>query len=350
MSTPSTVPTAASLPVPTSESLKAAAELKAEFSAIADAAVVKTQIDGNPWAVAEDEQRQEPVRDRVSALKVQHDRERKQPEPAAGSHWEMKRPAMLKSLSHIVGAAVTATDGEIGRVKSALFDEQSWAIRFLVVQTGTWLSGREVLISPYAVRQPIAVDSHNIDVSMTCAQVRGSPDIDTQQPVSRQYERDYLAYYGFPEYWSGGGMWGTGDYPLNLQPSGAPEEIAADKVMRQRELRMADVHLRSSAEVTSYDVQATDEMMGHVRDFIFDEASWAIRCLVVYTRNWWPGSKKVLLATHWIDDISWATSTVHVRLTRAQVKSSPEYQETLPIDRDYEERLHDAYDRKGYWR
>lgn len=350
MSRQSTTSIAASRPARACASTEAAAVIQDEIIAIAEADVAATETDSNPWAVAEDEERHHEADELVAELKIQLKSELEQPGPSADRNPELRKHTMLKSLSQITSASVTATDGEIGHVKSALFDDQSWAIRFLVVETGTWLSGREVLISPYAVRQPLGVDSNNIDVSMTCEQVKGSPDIDTQQPVSRQHERDYLSYYGFPEYWGGGGMWGMGEYPLYLPPSGTPEEIAADKAMRQRELRTADVHLRSSAVVLSYDIQATDEMIGHVKDFIFDEASWAIRYLVVDTRNWWPGGKKVLVAMHWIDDISWATSTVHVKLTREQVKNSPEYQEALPVDRHYEERLHDAYDRKGYWR
>ncbi|MEO7254682.1 MAG: PRC-barrel domain-containing protein [Casimicrobium sp.] len=339
----STQSTAASSTAPASAPpAQAIAAIKDEISAIVEADVAATETDSSPWAVAEDEERHHEAEDLVAELKIQLQSKIEQPE------W--RKHAMLKSLSQITSAAVIATDGEIGQVKSALFDDQSWTIRFLVVETGTWLSGREVLISPYAVRQPMGVDSKNIDVSMTCEQVKGSPDIDTHQPVSRQHERDYLGYYGFPEYWGGGGMWGMGEYPQYLPPSGTPEEIAADKVMRQRELQAADSHLRSSAAVTSYKIQAADEMIGHVKDFIFDEASWAIRYLVVDTRNWWPGGKKVLVATHWIGDISWATATVHVKLTRDQVKNSPEYTEALLVDRDYEERLHEAHDRKGYWR
>ena len=349
MPTPSSTPPTTSHPVPTATSLRAATEIRAELSAIAEAAVVKTEIDGNPWAVAEDEERHHEADDLVAELKTQLKSELEQPEPASDIQPELRKHAKLKSLSQITSATVNAADGEIGHVNSALFDDQSWTIRFLVVRAGAWLTGREVLISPYSVRQPMGVDTKNIDVSMTCEQVKGSPDIDTQQPVSRQHERDYLGYYGLPEYWGGGGMWGMGEYPLYLPPSGTAEEIAADKAMRQRELQMADGHLRSSAAVTSYDIQATDQMIGHVKDFIFDEASWAIRYLVVDTRNWWPGGKKVLVATHWIEDISWATRTVHIKLTREQVKNSPEYREGVPIDRDYEEQLHNAYGRKGYW-
>ena len=107
--------------------------------------------------------------------------------------------------------------------------------------------------------------------------------------------------------------------------------------------------MRSSAHVTGYDIQATDDSIGHVKDFIFDEASWAVRYLVVDTRNWWPGGRKVLLATRWIDRIDWAEQTVYTTLTRAQVKGSPEYEEAAIIDRDYEQRLHEAYGREAYW-
>ena len=253
---------------------------------------------------------------------------------------------MLNNLNHLTGAAVTATDGSIGHVKAAFFDDQSWVIRYLVVNTGTWLSERAVLISPYSVEQPLG-SVESIDVSLTRAQVKDSPDIDTHQPVSRQHERELLGHYAYPEYWDGEGMWGMGAYPL-VPASPTAQEIAADRARREQNLRTDDVHLRSSSKVTGYDIQATDESIGHIEDFIFDDESWVIRYVVVDTRNWWPG-KKVLVATHWIQRIDWSTSTVHVTLTREQIKNSPEYHEALPIDRAYEQRLHDAYDRRGYW-
>ena len=255
---------------------------------------------------------------------------------------------MLNKLGHLTDSTVTAIDGSIGHVRSAFFDDLSWAIRYLVVDTGPWLSGRDVLISPYAVKQPLG-SSKNIDVSLTRQQVEGSPDIDTHQPVSRQHELAQARYYAYPEYWDGTGMWGMGAYPMMPPILSSPTNLAADTAIRQRELRSADVHLRSSIAVTGYDIHASDESIGHVRDFVFDDASWAIRYLVVDTRNWWPGGKKVLVATHWIERIDWSTSTVHVTLSREQIKNSPEYHEALPIDRAYEQRLHDAYDRRGYW-
>ena len=255
---------------------------------------------------------------------------------------------MLNSVSHLVASTLSASDGEIGHVKQAYFDDQAWAIRYLVIETGTWLAGREVLISPYAVKQPLA-EGKNLDVALTREQVQHSPDIDTHQPVSRRHEREYLGYYALPEYWDGGGLWAMGALPVLPPPLPTELQSQAELELRDEAVPAEDVHLRSSAAVAGYDIQATDGSIGHVKDFVFDEASWAIRYLVVDTRNWWPGGKKVLVATHWIDRIDWAENTVYAKLTREQIKHSPEYDGVAAISRDYEQRLHEAHGRKGYW-
>jgi len=255
---------------------------------------------------------------------------------------------MFSSLKHLQGAAVMARDGAIGDVRQAYFDDEAWTIRYLVVNTGNWLSGREVLISPHAVVQPLGSGAL-IDVSLTRRQVELSPPVDTHLPVSRQHERDYLGYYALPAYWGGSALWGMEALPLwpPAMPLGPETEREAE--LRARHTPTEDQHLRSSLEVTGYDIQASDDSIGHVSDFIFDSVSWAIRYLVVDTRNWWPGGKKVLLSTRWIDSIDWADRQVYTSLTRAQVKHSPAYQSEQDIPRDYEQRLHDTYDRRGYW-
>ena len=255
---------------------------------------------------------------------------------------------MMNSVSHLNGSTITATDGEIGHVSQVYFDDQAWAIRYLVVDTGTWLSGREVLVSPYAVRQPLA-DVKKVNVRLTREQVERSPDIDTHQPVSRRHERDYLGYYDYPEYWGGDALWAMSAMPLVPPALQAPAETQAERAAIEKSVPAEDVHLRSSAAVRGYDIQATDDSIGHVDDFVFDDETWAIRYLVVDTRNWWPGGKKVLIATRWIDNIDWAGRTVAVKLTREQVKSSPAFEDIASIHRDYEMRLHQNYQRQGYW-
>jgi sporulation protein YlmC with PRC-barrel domain len=254
---------------------------------------------------------------------------------------------MLNSISHLSGAKVTASDGDIGHVKEAFFDDRSWTVRYLVVDAGTWLTGREVLISPYAVKQPLGGDKH-IHLRLTQQQVRDSPDVDTHQPVTRQHERDTLLYYGYPEYWDGGGLWAMGAMPDPMLAVRSAD-IEANRAMHERDFRAGDVHLRSTASVMGYDIQASDDSIGEVHDYVFDDESWAIRYLIVDTRKWWPGGTKVLVGMNWVDRIDWASQKVHVRMTRAQVKSSPVFEDVGAIHREYEMRLHDNVQRPGYW-
>ncbi len=255
---------------------------------------------------------------------------------------------MLDKLTHLEGRHVTATDGDIGHVVTAFFDDKSWIIRYLVVEAGGWFSRQEVLISPYSVVYPLAQDAH-IHLTLTRQKVKDSPNIDTHQSVTRQHEFDYIDYYEYPPYWEGSGFWGVGAYPVLPMDWPTAAEIATDQAVRARNIEAADTHLRSAAKVSGYDIQANDGSIGHVQDFIFEDASWVIRYLVVDTRNWWPGGKKVLVATHWIDEIDWGTRMVLVNLTREQVKNSPEYDEDALLTRDYETRLHSAYKRASYW-
>ena len=255
---------------------------------------------------------------------------------------------MLDCVRHLDKSTVTATDGAIGHVQDVFFDDMRWTIRYLVVDTGRWLSGRQVLISPYAVK-PLVEAARNIDVRLTRQQVTDSPDVDTHMPVSRQQESEVLAYYGYPNYWGGNGLWAMGGYPYFPVAPPTEAELPQDKVARGAPAAARDGALRSAAHVEGYAIHAIDGNIGHVSDFIFDNETWAIRYLVVDTRNWWPGGKSVLIAVHWIDAIDWSAQGVRVKITLAQVRSSPVYDDRSPVHRDYEVRLHDAYDRTGYW-
>lgn len=252
---------------------------------------------------------------------------------------------MFRNASTLDDSTINGTDGEIGHVEDVYFDDEGWVIRYLVVDTGTWLTSRKVLISPHSVTQPLGT-TRVIDVSLTRAQVKTSPDIDTHRPVSRQHERDYLGYYGYPTYW-GGGLGPLRAYPV--MTSAVLPGYAERHETREPEANPEDAHLRSIQHVSGYHVAASDESIGHVDGFVFECESWAIRYLIVDTRNWWPGGRKVLVATHWIDRIDWIERKVHTRLTRKAVKASPEYQEAVALDRQYETRPHDAYGLDGYW-
>jgi len=211
---------------------------------------------------------------------------------------------MLIRAKTLKGYTLDANDGEVGKVHDFYFDDRHRAIRYLGANTGSWLMDRQVLISPY-VLDVVNQEDRYITVELTKSQIEDGPSLDSDKPVSRQFEESSYGHYGDP-------------------------------------------NLRSIHDVSSRNIQATDGEIGHVEDFIFDDKMWAIRYLIIDTRNWWPG-KKVLISPEWIEHVSWSESKVFINLTRGAIKQSPEYTEGSLLTRDYETRLHQHYDRQGYW-
>ncbi len=253
---------------------------------------------------------------------------------------------MLRNVKDLRGYAIRATDGVIGHVEDFYCDDDDWAIRYLIVDTGTWLPGRKVLISPLAIGHPDWA-GQLLPVSLTKAQVEKSPDIDTRKPVSRQDEAKYFGYYAYPYYWGGGGLWGMGAYPGSLDVENRVEmDMKAHAVTPNRS--PDDSHLRSCAAVRGSHIHATDGDIGHIEDFLVDEHSWAIRYLIVNTSNWW-GGRQVLVAPQWIERVSWSDAKVSAGLTREAIKSAPRYDEAAQLDRQQEQAMYEHYGRPGYW-
>jgi sporulation protein YlmC with PRC-barrel domain len=245
---------------------------------------------------------------------------------------------MLNAAKSVKGYSLHCIDGEIGKIKEFYFDDLHWTIRYLVADTGGWLPGREVLISPYALGA-MHKETQRVTVNLTKKQIEDSPALDSDKPVSRQFEDSYYGFHGWPSYYDGPLMWGS--YPGIVRDS-------AKWTNPTRIEKEGNPHLRNTQVVTGYHIHATDGEVGHVEDFIIDDETWAIRYLVVGTKNWWPG-KKVLVSPKWIKRVSWAESKVFVDLSRAQIKQSPEYPGEFLISRDYENGLHHHYQRQGYW-
>ncbi len=257
---------------------------------------------------------------------------------------------MLRNIENLYGCPVAALDGEIGTVDQAYFDDEAWGVRYLVVNTGSWVGKRQVLISPHSIEHPDS-GSGTLQVNLTRQQVRDSPDVDTDRPVSRQHEIRYLDYYGYPRYWNGAYLWGMGDDPtFGSRASAAPIALEA-RARRDREEDSppTDFHLRSTKAVTGYHIVAADGSIGHVSGFMLDDVAWVIRYLTVDTRNWWPGGREVLVATQWINAVDWIGSTVSTRLTREAIKNSPLYDASVPLGRSHEAALHEHYGKDGYW-
>jgi len=193
-------------------------------------------------------------------------------------------------------------------------------------------------------RPNIDLEKNVARVELTQQQARASPDIDTDKPVSRQHERDFFDYYGYPYYWSGPGLWGTASYPVS--PVGRLPPVT-NSPGKHGEAPI-DPRLRSTKEVTGYRLQTTSDSMGHVEDFLIDSVSWAIRYLVVDTRNWLPG-KHVVIPPQWIKDVDWSERVANVDVTRDTAQAAPEYNPALEFSRTHETDLYRHYHRPGYW-
>ena len=222
---------------------------------------------------------------------------------------------MLQNTKNLTGCKLAASDGDIGHIKDFYFDDKSWAVRYVVVDTGSWLTGRMVLLAPRAFGL-LELDGKRLGVNLTRKQIEGSPPIESHRPVSRQYEEQYYGYYGWPVYWDGSGMLGAAGNVVILPP--APE-MQPHHGPKPKD----DVHLRSANAVVGHHIEATDGAIGSVSSFMVDDKSWAIRELVVETGHWYSG-KEVLIAPAKVGRISYEESKVFVSLTKADIERTAE--------------------------
>ncbi|MEO8974661.1 MAG: PRC-barrel domain-containing protein [Casimicrobiaceae bacterium] len=261
---------------------------------------------------------------------------------------------MLSNLHDLKGYVIRATDGDIGHVKDFYIDDRAWVIRYLVVETGSWLSSRKVLVSPISVGK-LDWQEKTLPVSITRQQVANSPTIDTDKPVSRQHENQYLGYYGYLPYWGGPGLWGAETHPNLMMPEFVstpsaiqPQPDSVDIGASVARHKSDDTHLRSCNVVMGYHVHASDGEIGHVQGMLVDEETWAIRYLVVNTSNWWIG-QQVLIAPDWIDTVSWIDGTLSLTVTRQAIKEAPPYDASFQVDRMHEFSLYKHYGNMAYW-
>ncbi len=253
---------------------------------------------------------------------------------------------MLRNAETLYNLELRARDGVIGKVKDFYFDDRYWTVRYVVVETGTWLNSRRVLIATSVVGEA-DWSGTMLNVDLTQEQVRHSPGINTTEPVSREQELGLHQHYGWAAYWAGAADSGTGfGSPVGVAGYGAGVPFATDvPVNVAPSIRTApdgDPRLRSGRAVAGYHIDALDGSIGHVEDYLIDDQSWTISYVIIDTRNWLPGGK-VILTPAWIDRVRWSESSVHVQLSCEQVKHAPKYDPGAPVSDDYAGSLHGHY-------
>jgi hypothetical protein len=224
----------------------------------------------------------------------------------------------LRKLQDLKGYRLHASDGQIGKLREVYFDDHRWSVRYLVVETGSWLLERQVLVAAGAVTG-VDEDNRRIAVNLSREEVKKSPPPDVVKPVSRHYEEENEPYYD----------------PLR-RPAPPPSQTEGVVELPP------EPHLRSSDEIGGYRIHAVDGEFGHVLDLVVDDQDWTVRYLEADTHHWLPG-KKVLLAPAWVRNVNWAETAVRVALTREAIKSAPAYDPSKAIAREYEIRLFKHY-------
>ena len=199
---------------------------------------------------------------------------------------------MLLNLTSLFGVSISAKDGNIGHVRDVLFHDQSWVIRYFVIDTGNQFSGRRVLLSPHSFLRP-EWERRVLPVDLTIEDVRQSPDVDTDLPVYRQQEIAMTRHYGWPAYWT----------------------LEASLMAGQMTDPEADPNLRSANEILTYKVRASDGDLGRMDDLVVEDANWFIRFLVLSAGSWLNG-QKLLVATRWVGSVGWADKEIVVPHSR----------------------------------
>jgi hypothetical protein len=224
---------------------------------------------------------------------------------------------MLQNIKELYGSKLTALDGDVGHAKDFYFDDKAWVIRYLVADTGSWLTGRLVLIAPHAFARWDHFEN-SLRIKLRKKQIEDSPSIDTHEPVSRQFEEGYYRSYGWPAYWEGGQMWGLSAFPYG-SASPLPRDLATRKALEPR----ADRHLQSARTVTGYAIEASDGTIGRLSGFLVNDMNWAISDLVVETGHWYAG-KEILISPDRVSRIGYVESKVFVNLTIADIQATAE--------------------------
>jgi hypothetical protein len=247
---------------------------------------------------------------------------------------------MMQVILALKGYGIEASDGAIGTVADFLFDDASWRVRWLVVDCGTWLTGRKVLIHPSAISRA-DLEQQQFLVALTKAQVQMSPELAEDQPVSQQMENQLYTYYGWDPLWAGpflSEMPGAMASPL-MAPPYFGLGLSAGEGAR---LPGSDPHVRSVEEVTGYHIHAVDGIIGHVENFMIDDGDWSIHYFIVDTGNWWSG-KRVLISPLAVKSIDWFDHYVELDVSREKVKSSPPWDPLDAFSQLYAKRLHNHY-------
>ncbi|MFA9557135.1 PRC-barrel domain-containing protein [Evansella sp. AB-rgal1] len=249
---------------------------------------------------------------------------------------------LLHYDSWIKNYSVIGNDGAFGTVRDALFDEDFWTIRYIVVKTGVLFTKETLYISPASIEK-IDIESHIIRVNISQEQAAKAPLLG-DEPISRESERSFGSYYGLNPYWMGGSVWGSGMNArgiINLH-----KETSLDDDVYTTEREEKKVH--KAKDVIGDELATEEESFGKIEDILFEEDTFKVRYFIADTQRFFP-RKKVLISTDWITSVNWVTGRMEVSVTKDQIENAPTYFPGQPITREIEEELYQHFLKNKYW-
>jgi len=234
---------------------------------------------------------------------------------------------MLRSMNSLMDYTIRATDGLIGMVHDFYFDDRLWNVRYLIVDTGSFLSGRKVLLAPAAFGKPDWIEN-TFPINHTREEIQDSPSIDTEKPVTREDEEALHDYYRWMPYWAPG----LPNFPY----------IPIPESREPREPKNPD--LCSFRDTRGYAVESLGGIVGKMHDLILDDQTWAVQTLVIDTGTWFT-SKKVLLGSNAVQELDWHKKAIRVAIEKPVIDEAPEFDPGEPINEQVEVRYYDYYGR-----
>lgn len=216
-------------------------------------------------------------------------------------------------------------NGEMGPVKDVYFDDVSWKIRYFVVDTRRWLPGRKVLLSPSSLTA-LSESERLLKTNLTREEVKDSPSIEDELPVSRQHELALSDYFGWPQYWYANEPLG---YPFAV--SGLDFGLEAEGTMQtlrkaaSERIQRSDKHLRSAKEILEYTLVFTNGKKLPVNDLFIAFRDWTIGLVEVVI----DGERKVFPSV-FARDISYEDATISVDLKTEDVQGSFSFLHDVP--------------------
>ncbi len=244
---------------------------------------------------------------------------------------------MKQGLNGLIGYGIETRDGIRGTVKDFLFDEEKWIVRYLVADLGVVFPGRKVIIPRAFLQQPDWTNEH-FPIDLSKEDLEKCPPLDSEPTISREYEETLNRYYKIENYWAFPYIPPLSEraiiYPP--RPLRVPSKVISEKNTRTK--------VRSFKEVKGYHIEATDGKIGHIDDLIVDDLDWQIVYALMDTKNWVPWSKRVLVGTHWMEEISYVNQEIKINLDKETIQSAPEFDFSEPITDRYERKLFNYYE------